>query len=213
MSLPDDSDACTVLEQLLKAILKVGDEDLLKYLDARLACMAQAESTSASDMAILQSDEGQDCLCKFDKAEYTKEASERKAKQSDSQVFVQHVRKRRTELAQKASASSSSQAGRRQKPAKKAPRLALPPGSLTQAEVKKMSPEGSYVWRNTSSQAWCGKIAPFGDVSRSWLAHGHRGAAVKLLRVLWERAISVGLATECLVQGLYSDSALEETSK
>ena len=96
---------------------------------------------------------------------------------------------------------------------KAAPKIKVPAGAITQPEAKHMAPRGAFIWRNTSSQAWCGKMPPLGELSRSWNAHGHRASCILVLRELWLRAIRLGLATECAVADLYSEAIVQEPAR
>eukprot|EP00974_Lingulodinium_polyedra_P109640 10607040-Lingulodinium_polyedra.AAC.1 len=54
----------------------------------------------------------------------------------------------------------------------------LPAGDLPQSVLKVFAPPGGYVWEGRATGTWHGHFKPFPRVSRSWLLHGHRGAAL-----------------------------------
>lgn len=76
-----------------------------------------------------------------------------------------------------------------------------PAGSITQPEASGMCPPGGYIWRNRHGGAWCGHYPPHRRVSASWLAFGHRQAAMEVLAKLWASYLDdTGLG--CPVSGL-----------
>lgn len=178
-------DEAEVMEALAKAIAEVEGVVVMPFLEMRAARLSEADGVDQQDVDIMATDEVQECLCKFDQAEFSRlvKVSANAAKTAASCVAA--VRTRREVSRQAAAPVAPAKRGRgaAKSSGKAVPvRIVLPPGAVTQAEAKLLSPPGSYIWRNTSSQALCGKMPP---ISRSWMAHGHRGSCIKVLRVLW----------------------------
>lgn len=196
----------------MKRILNIGgDEQLMTLLGRRLASLSRAEAVARTETAVMEADSAQDGLCNNDKSEYMKEKKATTDKKNDQGAFVEKVRVRRQRVVSaRAEAAAKSAKAKRRKKGAEPPRMRLPPGAITQPEAKLMSPSASFIWGNTSSQAWCGKMPPGSQVSRSWLCHGHRGAAVQVLRELWARAVSYGHCDEVGVEGLFEEAALQE---
>lgn len=148
-----------------------------------------------------------------DKADFEREVKSSEVCEKEASKFCEKVREKRKAIRAKAAASAPTPAGRsRRKKGPAQPRLVLPADALTQPEMKRLSPPGSYVWQNTSTQAWLGRLPPAGQVSRSWLAHGHRGSAILVLRELWSRALNLGLCDEIPVVGLEAEAAKHDPS-
>lgn len=82
----------------------------------------------------------------------------------------------------------------------------VPPGQISHSVAKSMAPPSSYVWRHTKEGRWCGRMPPYGEVSRSWAKHGERQALILVLQSLWESFLTSNGATAkmCPIAGLLS---------
>lgn len=209
----DPGDEVELMMVLIKGLMKVEGEDALKYVEMRAAKLADADNSGEHDAEVLGTGDSQDCLNKFDKTQYTKLMKDKEKAKTSAKSFAEGLKAKRATIRAPAAASSSGAPGSRGRSSKKRPeppRLVIPGGALTQPEAKLLAPPDSNTWHNQSAQTWCGKVKGMGEVSRSWLAHGRRAAAVLVLRVLWERTIMLGKADACPIPSLYDDASLRE---
>ena len=92
------------------------------------------------------------------------------------------------------------------------PHRELPPGDLTQPELKALVPRGGHIWIGHSSGTWNGHFAPSPRVSFSWHVYGHRGAAILTLRSLWKSYYTFfpenGSIDTCPIARLFEDDGL-----
>lgn len=81
------------------------------------------------------------------------------------------------------------------------------PEDLPQAALKKFLPEGCTVWRNNVVKGFSGHCPPYKRVTKqAALFEGERGAALEILRVLWQQHAIINmldLAADCWVAGLF----------
>ncbi len=63
---------------------------------------------------------------------------------------------------------------------------AIPPGELTQAQVKALASKGGFVWEGRANGSWQGHFPPWPRTSKSWFLYGQRQAATCVLRYLWD---------------------------
>lgn len=203
ITLPDGADLYDSLEASLRKVMgpRCSDEDMLKFLDQRIAAMAEVQQLAATETSIMESEDAADCLCAFDKQDFVKERKTTVAKVGEARAFASRLRDRRAsvQVAVRASAKAKAGGGAASSSRGSGSRMKLPKGAITQAEAKLLAPPDSYIWRNESSQSWCGCIKPMGSISRSWMCHGHKGACVKVLRELWNRAFQLGRCQACRI--------------
>jgi len=150
-------------------------------------------------------------LCQFDKVKYSTTQQAKQPRAIETNLLVEFGRNKwqRIAAAKAAAEPALKKKGRPSKQAKLAPRLVVPAGALTQAEAKSLSPPVPTFGRTFPASSGV-ESSPLGDISRSWMSHGHRGSAIKVLRELWDRAIALGHCTECQIDGLYDVSSLAE---
>ncbi len=81
----------------------------------------------------------------------------------------------------------------------------VPPGELSQAQLRHLVPPGGHIWRSNVAGAWHGHYAPFPRRSFAWNMYGHRESALMVLRYLWTNHLtSNGTSQEaCPVRGLF----------
>lgn len=209
--LPKEADLVATIEVLCQKIVgTMGENDFIAWLDRRIACMTESDNMRGLEEKILDTDDAQDCLVSHDKADFQRTKQERASSSKDAAVFVAKLKQtRQAAIARVAAEKETAQEKKRKKRQQKPPaRIVVPPGAITQADAKAMSPEGSYIWRNSSSQSWHGKMPPLGgETSRSWAKDGHREAALMVLRDLWTKSMALGKCTACTVQGLFPEEA------
>lgn len=216
LHVPKEADLICTVELLCKKITgSANDEELLGWLDKRIAAMTEQDALRSADAHLMETDDAQECLDSFDKADFQKTKQARKACDSDAKTFIDQLRKKRVVVVERKRAAQQTASGSRGGGAKRkkaAPRLVLPAGAITQSEAKALAPVGAYIWRNQSCQTWNGKMPPLSEVSRSWAKYGHREAALLVLQELWRGAISLGHCTECAVEGLLDSFADQNAS-
>ena len=101
------------------------------------------------------------------------------------------------------SAASSSKSRKRVK------RLSVPEGEIPTETVKHLAPPGATIHRSNGRGLWCGRIEPYGEVTRAWAKHGQRGSLILMLRELWTIFLDKeGLThAHCPVDGIFPLSA------
>ena len=102
----------------------------------------------------------------------------------------------------------------RKHPPKKGPRSSgsgrpwhpVPDGAITQPEARILLPPGASVWKANIEGCWMGHFPPFKRVSKSWRLHGHREAALEVVKDCWRtyaEANLVSVEAVCNVLGLF----------
>ena len=102
----------------------------------------------------------------------------------------------------------------RKNPPKKGPRSSgsgrpwhpVPDGAITQSEARILLPPGASVWKANIEGCWMGHFPPFKRVSKSWRLHGHREAALEVVKDCWRKyaeANLVSVEAVCNVLGLF----------
>ena len=143
---------------------------------------------SPSIDAILEVDAAVDLFDRNDieKVEQAKESA--LATQAQREDFNKDYFKQRREI--NAAADAKFAAGQSKAPAP-LPQLALPDHHISQAEAKKLTPPGTYVWQRTNAfrKEWCGRypISQYGQVTESFAKHGNCSVTAwhACLRGLW----------------------------
>ena len=85
----------------------------------------------------------------------------------------------------------------------------VPDTPLQQAQAKFLVPPGASIWEARFAGAWAGHLPPHRRVSKPWVAHGHRGACLEVVRHLWRLYLSdQNLAeSDCPIEGLFTSSS------
>lgn len=81
----------------------------------------------------------------------------------------------------------------------------VPKGQIDHSTGKALAPPGAVVWRARTDGRWCGKLAPYPEVSRSWSRYTEQGALLAMLRELWVQFLtSNGMAeADCPIEGMF----------
>lgn len=76
------------------------------------------------------------------------------------------------------------------------------------ADANALKPQGSFVWRAWSHNAWEGRLPPHTCVRRSWVGGSAKNAFKLLLIELWSQYLTdQGMSCdECPIQGLFDGS-------
>lgn len=94
--------------------------------------------------------------------------------------------------------------------AKALPRKVLPPGELSQQQLRTLRPAGGYIWKsNTGGGGWQAHLKPFRQVGFASSVWGARESALQCFRYLWEAwALMTGHSkSDCPIQGLWTEAA------
>ena len=179
----------------------MDEATLVQCLEHRLVAMCKGGPGVAE--ILLESDDCTDCLDRNDQNDLHQDMNKGKKKGNFGQTLKEHVAHRKSVAAAAAAAAGGAAAPRR--------RLKdLPEGVLSHAQLKNLCPPNTFIWREWTHHAYGGHCPPFGEFSRSWNAHGPRGAGILVLRKLWQQHIALGRDSTCGVRGLMAEQALGE---
>ena len=182
-----------VVFALVQKVLECTDEETMGIVALRLAHKSKATSSGAAELLAL--DEGLDLVDKNERQELQREQKEAANDKAAEEAFMRDFRLARTSMLGKGE-------GRR------APKkTALPPGEITQQQIRHLCPDEAHVWRNNARNGWSGHCQPFARTSALAESHGgsSREALLVALRVLWEQHLLLrGLPkSACRVKGLF----------
>lgn len=195
--LTDRNDEPGVLDAVCRRVLDCDDAQMLAIFERRLGAMTRGEGDAMVHNELLQSDEVQVVLDKADKKSLQSH-NEGHEKVSATRAFAGVIRARRDRVQ---ATQAQAQPGKQKARAKSAPAPSarrIPEGPLTQSEAKLMLPHGSFIWRSTASNAWCSRHPPLKQISRAWLAYGHREAAVACIREMLRQHRALGFQSPCM---------------
>lgn len=203
VAIPEGSTAFETLLLVSKASLDdVADEELLKSMEKRLMQMHQQLEQSEgqyTDVADLD-----DIFEKRDEKKMKEEAKHYEAETANLQDFRKAFREQAAKVRQPprtAGAAAKAASGGRKYPKN------LPTGNILQADAKLLAPPSSYLWKNNTSGAWCGKYGSYPELSRAWMKYSERGALVLVLRQLWVHHLTgLGMTeAQCPIRDLFSE--------
>lgn len=181
------SDLAVILEASV-AVLGKSEAEVLPSLAQRLADMQDNEELLSE---LLQVDEAAKCLTKDDGEALEAEKVRLKTVAERQAAFASEFRSRA--VASRAHGSSSSSSARRKKVVRKP--LPQNPSAFAQRDLKRLMPSNAYLWQSRSGHgAWCVRVPPFKDISRSRNAHGDFGSFQIVLTLAWKQ--------HCLLNGL-----------
>lgn len=190
----------------MQALLpEISEEEACRICARRLLAPGWKVAPEAFD-DLLQMEEAADFLDRDDCKLLKREGETVKSRSAELQEYRAAVLAKR----QKISGGAGSRSGARGAKGPPGPKLRVPAkGIIPHEEAKSLAPPGSFVWRALTEGAWCGRLPPNGERSRSWRRHGERGACLQILRLLWQQwADSQGLPlSEVPVAGLFEESA------
>jgi len=205
---------------MVQTILKLPDHLVLPIVAARLGSSSDFDNTFLDE--VLQIDEAIDCLDKAEEKDVRKHQSDAKAsKQANSEYLTSYSRKfakvqaAREVAVQAAAPKSKARAKPKAMPAPARLPVVLPEGELSQNQIKVLLPPETSVWRANHHHSWMGHCPPFPRVSAPWAQYGHRYAAIRLLRTLWEQWAKLNnksMPSDCEVQGLFEVEASEQAA-
>lgn len=174
------SDGTTMMDlvwTLVRSITGSDEEIVADLVEKRVAEMhRQVESNDAGYAHV---EELHDCLEVRDEEEVEKKVSEWQEDQAElKQVIAEFSDKVKTLPNRRRSGKLVNNAGKRY------PR-ALPRGQIPRDVAKALSPPGSYLWRARTDGRWCGRLPPYGELSRSWAKFGEQEALRLVLQQMW----------------------------
>lgn len=196
-----DMDLTEVLERLLKHILGVSDEGLLKFLEARVAAAEATEEALNLESEVANMDEAEQLLDKADVEQLKKLKEEKHSRRSEFGAMVAKVAEKRRSVTT-ARTLAGEPPKKISKEIKPPHRRRVPEGPLTQHEARMLMPPMAFIWRSSASSAWCARHPPMKQVSRSWALHGHREAALLCIAEMWKHHRALGYDTVCAIDGL-----------
>lgn len=186
-------------------VLDIEEGEALQYHGARIRAQDDPEGIEE----FLDIEEASNLLHKNDEEDFQKEKKKRlKEREGDDSFRREYAEaKKKHRPPQAAAANHGRQAkGRSRGKASAPPARRLPPGDVVDLETAKaLKPEGSFVWRAWTHEAWEGRLPPHKVVRRSWRG-GSAAVALKLvLRELWTQYLAdEGLDRQhCPVEGLF----------
>jgi hypothetical protein len=208
IAIPNGSNLLTVLLTMIRHILKCTDEEALKAIQLRLA-LNDKELTFHDD--ILEMDDVQGVLDRndvqtFDQRKQHVKTSRSAAKTLEADFVEAHKALREAAAPKKKQKKTNVkvEVGGRMPPVHE----------LSQANVKKHIPPGSFIWQDRSASSgggWQCHYPPFKRVARSFNKYGQAESLRLCLVELWEKYCLVhGISKEeCPMKGILDSAPLD----
>lgn len=200
------------MSSLVQAALpEASEEEVCKICAQRLCARSGQVAPEAYD-DLLELDDAAQFLDKDDCKELQREGEKAKSQAAVMQEYRAAVLAKRGRIS---GVGGGGGVGRHRSSRPSGPRRRIPQeGVIPHESAKSLSPPGSYIWRALTEGAWCGRLPPNGERSRSWRRHGEREACLQILRILWAQwADSEGLPLSAVpVDGLFPDTVGEASA-
>ena len=200
----------SVLWTLVQFVLEIPDDEVLPIVHLRVKSSGRHDDVSASQ--VTQIEGFRDHFTKDEqKMVQQQEEAETSAKKTRSSMLDEYkamktaVREAKAALA---APKKKAKAKKEEDPLKMLKVLAaVPPGSITQTELKQMLPPGAFVWNNWKGGAWCCHVEGHQRFSAPWLRFGHRDAALHCAREAWRMYLDdcERPLTDCPVKDLFAE--------
>lgn len=196
-----------VLSALIRHELRATDAQTVEILATRFG----NDATAGFVTELLELDGVWQVVDKGDRRECEKETDRMRSASSEASAFKASWRAQRVVVLEAARPSGSGKGNSRAKAkAKAAPRKDIPPGELSQQQLRHLCPPGGHIWKsNTGGGGWQAHFKPFRRVGFAASVWGARESALQCLRYLWEAwALMSGQSkSACPIAGLWTDAA------
>jgi hypothetical protein len=186
---PQENGLLDILESLVVKILGLSPTEAVDVLALRMSNMEGRRHSAIEDF--LEADSAFLCVSREEMADLQQEAQRASAKSPALSEYREAWVKRRNAVKPPDTVAASANGARKRGRGQSSAPKALPPGDLTQAQLRPLLPEGGFLWRGNKAGCWSSHYPPFPRCSRSWQLYGHRTAAIFVLRDVWERALTM----------------------
>lgn len=205
-SLGDTSDLFPVLMSATREVLGVTEQAALAIVRSRFARLASNTEIVGDLLAV---DEAAACLDEHDREELRRQQHEVQERRHERSSLASAFR------AERARQWSTTKGAKRQRNGQadiawKGPRK-LPPGveRLEQKELRKLMPEGGYIWVARRISSWCTRLPPQRTFTAPWKRYDSEGEAAKAaIRDVWDKFLEgQGLSSaDCPITGVFSEA-------
>jgi hypothetical protein len=197
-----------VVFDMIKNTLGLNDSDALAITKTRFASM----EPDLNYDEFIDLDDGYQLMSRDDEQTFRQEAKSQKNRQELAKQFKKEYKEKVKVVKTSGGKSSNAQekALTKELLRYKGP-AAIPEGEIEQRVAKSSVPPGTSIWRNHASAGWCGHCPPFKRISKPASTHGHRGAAVWVIRKLWSQFLELQGSdiSHCPIRNLFVDSAAD----
>lgn len=194
----------TVVFELTKHIMCTGDDEALVVCNARMRSGLSGQVSCYNEL--LECDEAMFFLPKDDEDALRKEKNALKTDDDSRGAFVAEWRSKAATVRGSKSGNVTKAIKRKALKECKVSVKEVPQGDISVREATGMLPPNCAIWFEFRDQNWRGRSSDNSRVSRATLMHGHRGACLAVLRILWQQWLEENLCAheDCPVAGLFS---------
>lgn len=198
------------LAAMTMSVLQCDEDAALELLAQRIALL---ESFTERLDELLELDEASKCLTAEDEQVLQAEKQSMQHRQAAFNDFSKAYFAKKAERRSASSASArrpgaASSSGQRQ-PKLKRQMMPKKLSEMSQSEARKLMPPTGFLSRNRTDGAWCGRVPPRTQISRSWQKYGEAESLRIVVTTCWRQwcELSGVELSACPMQGLRFDEA------